>query len=94
MDFKYEKNRIYLDGEDGKTIAEVTFPDLSKDVVNINHTFVDESLRGQGVAGKLLLAAAEKLRGEGKKAYLSCSYAIKWFESHPDYSDLKTDRSL
>ena len=29
------------------TLAEVTFPSISDDTVNINHTFVDHSLRGQ-----------------------------------------------
>ncbi|HBG13429.1 MAG TPA: N-acetyltransferase, partial [Clostridium sp.] len=25
---------------------------------------------------------------ENKKAILTCSYAINWFEKHPEYNDL------
>lgn len=88
MDFICDLNRIYLNNEFGEMVAEVTFPADSDGRVNINHTFVDNSLRGQGVAGKLLLALAEKLKKEDKKAICSCSYAISWFEKHPEYSEL------
>lgn len=87
MDFTYYSNQIALYDQE-KVIAEVTFPEIDSETVDINHTFVDDSLRGQGVAGKLMEAAAEKLRSQGKKAVLSCSYAVKWFEKHPEYQDI------
>lgn len=88
MNFEYEENRIYLNNGQGLMIAEVTFPAVSEHVVNINHTFVDPSLRGQGVADKLLRHAADLIREQNKKAILTCSYAIVWFERHPEYKDL------
>ena len=92
MDFIYEDNRIYAKDEFGATIAEVTFPNISKSIVNLNHTFVDDSLRGRGIAGSLLKAAAKTLREKHKKAYLTCSYAVKWCEAHPDYADVFSDQ--
>ena len=71
-----------------KKKGEVTFPPIDEDTVNINHTFVDSSLRGMGMAGKLMEAAARQIQKEGKKAVLSCSYAIKWFDSHEEYKDI------
>lgn len=50
MDFTYNPNQIALLGEDDKLLAEVTFPEIDKDTVNIDHTFVDPSLRGQNLA--------------------------------------------
>jgi predicted GNAT family acetyltransferase len=88
MDFIHESNRIYKKDMDGKVVAEVTFPSAGNDVVNINHTFVDGSLRGQGIAGKLMEETADQLRKEGKKAVLTCSYAISWFEKNEQYKDL------
>ena len=88
MDFIYEKNRIMLPGDNGAILAEVSVPDVDTDTVNIDHTFVDDSLRGQGVAGKLMEAAAKQLRETDKKAVLTCSYAVKWFEKHPEYSSV------
>lgn len=88
MDFLQESGRIYLPGDDGQTLAEVLFPVESDGAVNITHTFVDGSLRGQGVAGKLMEAVAEQLRREHKKARLTCSYAVQWFARHPKYADV------
>ena len=73
--------------ETGKLLAEVTFPE-QEGVTVINHTFVDGSLRGQGVAGQLLRAVADTLRQDGRKARATCSYAIHWFETHPEEQDL------
>lgn len=88
MDFQYEKNRIFLENETGECIAEVTFPETPEDKVNVNHTYVDESLRGQGVAGKLMTALAQSLRETNTKAIATCPYAIEWFEKHPEYKDV------
>ncbi|GAA4653847.1 GNAT family N-acetyltransferase [Anaerocolumna aminovalerica] len=88
MEFKHESNRIYMDNEQGRTIAEVTFPEVKDGVVDINHTFVDESLRGQGIAGKLMKEAAEKLRKENKKVILTCPYAVGWFDKNKEYDDI------
>jgi len=88
MDFKYESDRIYLENEEGKTVAEVTFPQISNEEVNVNHTFVDSSLRGQGMAGKLMTALATDLKKNNKKAKATCSYAVEWFEKHPEHNDI------
>ncbi len=88
MDFKYEKNRIYLENEKGEIVAEVTFPIISQNEVNINHTYVDSSLRGQGVANKLVKVLAEHLRKNNLKAVATCSYAVDWFDNHPEYDDV------
>lgn len=87
MKFTQEPGRIFAQDESGKLLAEVTFPDCG-DAVEINHTFVDPSLRGQGVAGQLLQAVADTLRAGGRRAIPTCSYAVRWFEAHPECSDL------
>lgn len=84
MEFITEKDRIYATDPSGKVVAEVTFP--TKDGVStINHTFVDPSLRGEGVAGKLVRLAADKILAEGHKIAATCSYAVAWFKRHPEY---------
>ena len=49
MDFKRNENQIALYSETGALLAEVTFPytDESRSAVEVHHTFVDASLRGQ-----------------------------------------------
>lgn len=88
MEFQKEPGRIFALGEDGKLLAEITFPTGEDGVADIDHTFVDASLRGQGAAGRLVEAAAAQLRRRGMKAVLTCSYAKKWFGDHPEQGDL------
>ena len=87
MGFIKEKNRIYIE-KDGKMLAEVVFDDVSKNTVSISRTFVDENLRGQGIARQLLKAAYVEIKGQNKKAIPTCSYAEKWFKSHKEYQDI------
>lgn len=93
MDFIIAANRIYAEDTDGNLLAEVDFPAVSPDTVNISHTFVDDSLRGQGIAGQLLAATAKTIRGQGKKVRPTCSYAVKWFEKHKEEQDLLEEES-
>ena len=88
MEFQYESHEIYLLDDQGKKIAQITFPALSEDTVEIDHTFVDDSLRGQGVAGKLMEAAVAHIKAQGKQIKPTCSYAVKWLEKHPEWDEL------
>ncbi len=87
MEFTTLENKIEL-VEDGKVLAEIDFPACGDGCVDICHTFVDGSLRGQGVAGKLMRQCADELRRTGRKAVPTCSYAAAWFEKHPEEADL------
>lgn len=78
--FIKEKERIYMKGEDDRILAEVTFPEIESGVYDINRTFVDDSLRGQGMANKLVTEAVNQIRSGGNTVSASCSYAIKWLE--------------
>lgn len=85
--FVRENNRInYV--IDGKVLAYVTFPKLNTNTVIINHTVVDPSLRGQGIASLLLEEVIKYLKEFNLKARPSCSYAASWFEKHQEYKDL------
>jgi predicted GNAT family acetyltransferase len=88
MELKRKDDRfVYLD-EKGLTVAEIVFPMAGRDVVDIESTYVDPTLRGQGIADKLMRAAVEDIRARGLQAYTSCGYAEKWFSAHPEYSAL------
>lgn len=78
----------WLEDENGVRIALLDHPEVRPGVVNFVHTEVDPALNGQGIAGKLTRAVAERLRAEGVKAELSCSYSVRWFARHPEFSDI------
>lgn len=88
MNYIIYDHQILGQTDDGTVLARVTFPFAGDNTVDLNHTEVDESLRGQGIAGQLLERAAAKIRQEGWKTRCSCSYAQKWFAKHPDDQDL------
>lgn len=82
MKFIHEPNRIYGEDENGNVIAEITFPRTAPGVYTIEHTVVDSSLQGQGIAGKLVQAAVEEIKSQGGEVRATCSYAVKWLEKH------------
>lgn len=82
MKFQKETNRIYCENEAGQVIAEITFPETESGIFCIDHTFVDDSLRGQGVAGKLVKMAVEVIQSRNGKVTATCSYAQHWLEKH------------
>ena len=90
MEIRTYQNKIVLVDDEQFAIAEVDFPavDGRDGVVEISHTFVDESMRGKGVAGKLMEKTVEHLRRENLKAIPSCSYATAWFGKHREAQDV------
>lgn len=82
MNFQKENNRIYAVNESGQVLAEITFPETDAGVFCIDHTFVDDSLRGQGVAGRLVKMAVEEIQSRNGKVTATCSYTQHWLEKH------------
>ena len=84
MEYIIESGRIYATNATGKLLAEVTFP-TQNGISTINHTFVDSTLRGQGIAGELVKLAADQIVGAGNQIVATCPYAVTWFQHHPEY---------
>ena len=87
MAFIVSENKIEYE-ENGDILAEISFPAEGYDTVDICHTYVNDALRGQGIAGKLMECAVNEIRRTNRKAIPTCSYAVKWFEQHNDYVDV------
>lgn len=81
MKYIFEPNRILYQEKD-KLLAEITFPEIQKGVFCINHTFVDTSLRGQGIASKLVEMAVQEIQKQNGMVTATCSYAQKWLDKH------------
>ncbi len=80
MDFTIEQNKIYKKDSNGKIIAEISFELLENNIYNINHTFVDERLRGQGIAQSLVEEAIKEIHKRSGKIQASCSFAKKYLK--------------
>lgn len=72
---------------DGKRLAEMTYTVAGTRVI-IDHTTVDDALRGTGTGAKLVHAAVEWARKENARLMPLCPYAKSVFEKTPDYADV------
>ena len=88
MDFIVESNEIYLLDQDNIKIAYVKFPKLNDYLVEVTSTYVSETLRGQGVAGKLMKILYDELKRTNRKAKMICSYAVSWFDKNVEKQDI------
>ena len=87
-----EPGRVYGVDETNTCVAEATYVFLDENTVDIDHTYVDPALRGQGVSGEMMVAVAQRLRKDGLKAVASCTYANVWLNKHRDsYPDVISD---
>lgn len=89
MEFKREGNALVYRDESNKMLAEITFPPSSsrENVVIADHTYTDPSLRGQGIAGKLLDQLVDLMKQEGKKIKATCPYVVRKFNDEPEKYD-------
>ncbi len=82
MEYITEKHRIFVmdNGEEvgGRMpLAFVSFPERDG-VYVINHTYVDDNYRGQGIASELVRRAVEEIERRGGRVEATCSYAMLW----------------
>ena len=79
MDRNYiiEENRIYLPDENGNILAEINFEKIDDSSYDIKRTFVDDSVRWQGIGGELVEKAMNYLISKWYKVSATCSYAKK-----------------
>jgi uncharacterized protein len=84
VNWKYENGRIYSINENGELLCEATYIRKENGEVNINHTYVNPVLRGQGVAGKMMEVVAEYFCQQGYKTTATCSYAYAWLTRHAE----------
>lgn len=78
MKFFKEENSFVLRKEEEK-LAEITWQQKDK-YLYVDHTYVDERLRGQGVAQKLLDEVVSYAKENNYKIVPVCSYIVSKFE--------------
>jgi predicted GNAT family acetyltransferase len=73
---------------DGEWIAELAYTKHRPDLMIIDHTEVDKSLRGQNIGQQLVRAAVEFARANKMKIRSRCRYAHHVLEETAEYSDV------
>ncbi|WP_273711644.1 GNAT family N-acetyltransferase [Leuconostoc mesenteroides] len=84
MEFQHENGRYFLE-KNGKVIAQITYAVINEgQTYSINSTVVDPSLRGQGVAKKLLDTIVADARAKNMTIKPVCPYVKEAFLRYPD----------
>ncbi|MFJ8513943.1 GNAT family N-acetyltransferase [Lysinibacillus xylanilyticus] len=83
-----ENKLTFVYEQEGERLAEITWQQKGQ-VMVMDHTYVSDKLRGQGVAKKLLDHAAAYARQKGYKMEAVCSYVVAAFEKSNEYNDVK-----
>lgn len=91
MEIRFEesetKGRTYFE-QNGETLAEMTFSKAGSRLLIIDHTEVDESLKGKGVGRQLLNKVVEIVRERGIKVLPLCPFAKSVFQKDESIRDV------
>lgn len=66
MEIREGHNKFYINDEQGKQIAEIVFVPTGENLAIIEHTDVDESLKGQGIGKQLVAKSWKNASGKTK----------------------------
>lgn len=88
MEIKKGSNKFYIGENENNPIARITWKDGGSNIIVIDHTIVDPSLRGQGIAGQLIKKVVEMARKENLKIVPVCSYAVVKLTRTDEYKDI------
>jgi len=78
-----------VEGRDG--IGKLTYSRVSPTKIIADHTGVDDSLRGTGVARALVERLVADARRNGVTVVPQCSFVVAQYEQHPEWSDVMGD---
>ena len=73
---------------DGRHIAEITYQYQDDHTILADHTWVDSTLRGQGVARQLLDILVAFAREKQLKIVPTCSYVDVMFQREAEFADV------
>lgn len=82
------ENKFYVGDSIKDPMAEITFVQNGDNRLIIDHTYVSDELRGQGIAGDLVENVVLFAREKGKKVMPLCPYAKDKIEKTPAYQDV------
>jgi len=82
------RNDFSIIDDNGEVLAEITFYLTGLDKITIDHTYVCNPMRGQGVGEALVSKVVEYAREENKKILPVCPYAKKVMLKNEDCHDV------
>ncbi len=69
--------------------GELTYARPSDGIVDFQHTYVDEALRGRHIGESLAEAALGFAKAEGLRIRTSCTFVAAYVKRHPEWEKLR-----
>ena len=82
------KGIFFVQPEGEEILAELTYHKHEPNTMIIEHTEVDDELRGQNVGYQLVNSAVEYARTQGMKITPLCTFAKAIMEKKPEFKDM------
>ncbi|MCW5655249.1 GNAT family N-acetyltransferase [Hydrogenophaga sp.] len=82
------RGAFFYQPDGGQRLAEMTYSRTNATLIVIDHTEVDESLKGQGVGRQLLDALVAWARTTGTKVIALCPFAKAQFDKDASIRDV------
>jgi uncharacterized protein len=83
-----EKGGSFYYSKDDQKLAEMTYLMAGEDIMIIDHTTVDNALKGQGVGRQLLEQLIAFVRGNNIRIIPLCPFAKATFEKTTEWQDV------
>ena len=77
------EGEFFLLDQQGDKVAKLSYFFVDEHTINANHTYVSETLRGQGIADQLYRELANFVQDNKLKLIPTCTYILKkWQREH------------
>lgn len=88
MNFEFNESSLNL-YDQNKLIANIEFTMINNGkTYAVEHTWVDDEYRGQGIAGKITIELLNTAKQQGKDILPICPYTKAFFKHNKKYADL------
>ncbi|MCD9022879.1 GNAT family N-acetyltransferase [Cohnella silvisoli] len=87
IEIKEDANGFFV-GEPQQRDAEIHYVRNGSDKIILDHTFVSDRLRGEGVGQALVKRVVDLAREKGLKIIPTCPFANSQFRRHPEWHDV------
>lgn len=92
MKFVEEKGRITVENDAGNFRGELTYKNKGHNIIIVDHTYVPDEFRGQGIAAKLTEKIVEYAKKNNLKIIPQCPYVKRVFDKNEEYQQLEYKR--
>ncbi|MBD8003886.1 GNAT family N-acetyltransferase [Bacillus norwichensis] len=92
VEIKQGENKFYVGDNQEDSLAEIHFVPTGATKLIVDHTYVSDELRGQGVGEALVKRIVTFAREERKQIIPLCPFAKSQIDQHEEYQDVLEGR--